>query len=481
MTENSLKHTTTKGIIWSAIDKFSVRGVEFLIGIILARLLTPSDFGLIGMLAIFIAISQTFIDSGMGSGLIQSQERTSEDYSTVFVFNLVVSSIFYLILFVTAPLIAKFYKTTELIDILRVIGLSLVIRSLSIVQYSRLTIAMDFKTLAKANIISVVLSGAIAIYFAYKGIGVWALVLRQILGSLFTVIALWYFSRWRPSLKFSRESFKKLFGYGSKLLMAGIYAKIFQNLNEIIIGRAYDAGSLGFYTQAKKFSNLAAITVSNIFQQVSFPVLSSLQSNREKMISVYRQLIKMSGYVMFFLMATFAVLAEPFIDFFLGEKWAATVPLLQWLCMSYLFYPISALNLNILNANGRSDLFMKIDMIKSPLTIIALIITVPISVEAIVIGRVIVTLINFFINAYMPGKLYGYGALAQFKDLWKMVFATGLTALITVFAITLVDSSILKLMFGIFTSLMIYWGFSVLFKFKELSEFKELIRKMIRK
>lgn len=475
---NSLKSQATRGMIWSAVEKFSVQGGQFVIGIVLARLLIPEDFGLIGMLAIFIAIAQTFVDSGMGSGLIQKQKRTSHDFSTVFVFNFGVSSFFYLLLFITAPYIADFYATPALINITRVIGINIIINSLSIVQRTRLTIALNFKTLAKVNIISVIFSGVIAIYLAYTGFGVWSLVYRQLINSIVSVILLWYFSKWKASFVFSKKSFKDLFGYGSKILAAGIYAKVFQNIYNIAIGKAYSAGNLGYFTQAKLLAEVTSGTVTSILQQVTFPILAALQEDKERMISVYRRLIKMTAFFIFPTMTILAVLAEPFVALFLGEKWLPTVPLLQWMCFARILYPISGLNLNILNANGRSDLFLKVDLSKAPLLIAALIITIPISVKAMVIGQVITGFISFFINAYMPGKLFGYGAFSQIKDIWPILIITMITALITHISIMFIDILILKLIIGGLIAIVSYIAICYLSKIQELEEIKLLFWKL---
>ena len=474
---HSLKSTATKGMIWSTIEKFSVQGSQLLIGILLARLLIPADFGLIGMLAIFIAIAQTFVDSGMGSGLIQRQNRTKSDFSTVFVFNFIVSVFFYLLLFITAPYIANFYATPALINITRVIGLNIIINSLSIVQRSKLTIDLDFKTLAKVNIASVLLSGFCAIYLAYSGSGVWSLVYRQIINSILSVALLWYYSRWKPSLFFSKKSFKDLFGYGSKILVASIYARVFQNIYNIAIGKAYSATNLGYFTQAKQLAEVTAGTVTSILQQVTFPILAALQDDKERMISVYRKLIRMTAFFIFPVMTMLAILAEPFILLFLGEKWLPTVPLLQWMCFARILYPISGLNLNILNANGRSDLFLKVDLSKTPLIIVALIITIPISVKAMVIGQVITTFISFFVNAYMPGKLYGYGAFSQIKDIWRIILVTLIMACFVHLGTLISDILFLKLILGGISGLIVYLLFAHFFKMEELKEIVLLFKK----
>lgn len=479
--KSSLKSLASKGIFWSAVEKFSVQGSQFIIAIILARLLVPADFGLIGMLAIFIAIAQTFVDGGMGLGLVQRKKRTRHDFSTVFVFNFVVSCFFYVLLFITAPYIADFYETPALINVTRVIGLNIIIGSLAIVQRTKLTIDLDFKTLAKVNIIAVILSGICSIYLAYTGSGVWSLVYRQLISSTVTVLLLWYFSRWKASLFFSLKSFKDLFGYGSKILAAGVYAKVFQNIYNIAIGKAYSAGILGFFTQAKLLADLTSGTVTSILQQVTFPILATLQEDQDRMISVYKRLIRMTAFLIFPTMTILAVLAEPLVILVIGEKWLPTVPLLQWFCFSRVWSPIGGLNLNVLNANGRSDLFLKVDLSKAPIVIVVLIITIPMGIEAMVIGQVISSFISFFINAYMPGKLYGYGAFSQIKDIWPMIVASAITAFFTYLSITITDILFLKLILGGITAIISYFGICYVFKIQELYEIKILLLKLRKK
>lgn len=461
-------------MLWSAVDKFAVEGGHFIIGIVLARLLMPRDFGLIGMLSIFIAISQSFIDSGMGSGLIQKKNRTDVDFSTVFVFNLLVSVFFYLILFSTAPLIARFYEMPQLVSLTRVLTINLLINSLAIVQRSRLTINIDFKTIAKVNVTSVLVGGIIAIIFAYAGFGVWSLVIQNIIRSIVSVVMFWILSKWKPSLLFSQESFRNLFGFGSKLLISGLYAQIFNNIYNISIGKVYSASELGFYTRAKGFAELTAGTVSGILHKVTYPVLASLQDEKERMVSVYSRLIRMTSFFIFPAMTLLALLADPFIRLMLTEKWVPAIVLLQWMCFARIFYPISVINMNILNAIGRSDLFLKVDLSKAPLAIIALVITIPLGVKAMVIGHVVTSCIAFFFNAYMPGKLFGYGAISQLKDMMPVFFSTIIMALAVYLVVFLLDNLYIKLIAGVLVAVITYLLTSYILKVNELKEFKVL-------
>ncbi|NJY63945.1 lipopolysaccharide biosynthesis protein [Salinimicrobium sp. CDJ15-81-2] len=477
----NLKLQATRGILWSTVDKFAGRFGQFIIGIILARLLLPEDFGLIGMLTVFLAFSKSFIDSGMGSGLIQKKDRTDVDFSTVFVFNLVISFSFYFLLFLSAPYIAEFYNRPELVNLTRVLGLIIVINSFAVVQRARLTIKIDFKTYAKVNVTSVVIGGLFGVLFAYLDYGVWALVIQHLSGAFVTVALLWHFNKWKPSMEFSRDSFRNLFGFGSKLLVASLYAQAFRNVYDISIGKFYSASQLGYYTRAIGFAELSSGTISSILQQVTFPILASLQDDKHRMVSAYRRLIKMSSFFIFPSMTLLALLSEPIIILLLGEKWRPVIVLLQWMCFARVFYPISTMNMNILNASGRSDLFLKIDLSKLPLLIISLIITVPIGVEAIVIGHVVTSFLSFFINAYLPGKLYGYGAVSQLRDMLPVFLSTFIMAG-AVFLLTLtVKNQYLEIALGGMTGLGVFWLMSYFLKMDELKEIEGLFKNLLKR
>lgn len=463
-------------MLWSAVDKFAVQAGQFIIGIVLARILLPDDFGLIGMLTIFIALSSVFIDSGMGSGLIQQQNRTDEDFSTVFVYNFAVSSFFYLVLFFSAPFIASFYEQPLLTPLTRILGINLIINSLAIVQRSRLTIAIDFKAFAIVNVIGVIIGGASGIIAATKGLGVWALVIQTLIGSSANVASLWYLSHWKPSLKFSTKSFKSLFGYGSKLLISGLYAQTLQNVYNITIGKAYPAAELGYYTRAKGFAEISAGTVTSILQQVSFPILASVQHDKTRLVSIYSRMIKMAAFFVFPVMTLIALLAEPIVLLLLTDKWAAVIPLLQWMVFARIFYPISVINMSILNAIGRSDLFLKVDLSKFPLIALALILTIPLGVKAMIIGHVVTSGISFFINAYLPGKLFGYGVIAQIKDMLPVfvatIFMTGLVYAVSYY----LDNLFLKFLIGSTVAIISYLTACYILKIEEIKELKIIFK-----
>jgi O-antigen/teichoic acid export membrane protein len=473
LSSKSLKEKTLKGFFWNMLEKSSIQVSQLVLGILLARLLSPSDFGLIGMLVIFILIAELFAESGFSKALIQKQDRSEVDFSTVFYFNIGVSGLIYLGLFFSAPLIAQFYKTPELILLTRVMGLSVLINALVLVQKTKLVIDFDFKTLAKINFTSIFISGIISVLLAFSGWGVWALVAQSLIKAFIAAILFWYFGKWKPLRVFSKKSFKQLFSFGSKLLGAGLLAVISQNIYLIIIGRNFSASSLGFYTNAKKLSDTPSNFISSVIHTVSFPVLSSLQDNQDKMISVYRKLMKMTGFLALPVLVLLTVLAEPLIQIFLTDKWLPAVPLFQILCISKTLFIISGLNMNILNAIGRSDLYLKLDIIKMPIIILSIIITIPFGVKALVIGQSIVVLISFFINTYYPGKLLGYGFKKQMVDLFPAICLTLIMFLITYGTIYFLPTNILKLIVGIVIGVLSYGTIAYLMKFQEFQEIKE--------
>jgi O-antigen/teichoic acid export membrane protein len=474
---SDLKKRTVKGLVWSAIEYFSVQGAQFILGLILARLLLPADYGLIGMLTIFIAISQTFVDSGFSSALIQKKERTETDYSTVFFFNIGVGLFFYMVLFFIAQLIAVFYKTPELDLLTKVIGLNIFISSLAVVQRAKLSINLDFKTQAKASLISVLIGGFVGIIMAFNGYGVWALVTQTLLRNSFNTLLLWLFSKWKPKAVFSKTSFNTLFNFGSKLLGAGLLDTIYRNSYLIIIGKIFNATELGFYTRAQQFQQLPSGNVTGIIQRVTFPVLSSLQNDSEKLFKAYRSFIKLSVFLIFPLMIGLAVISEPLIRLLLTEKWMPTVPLLQLLCLAGILYPVHALNLNILNVKGRSDLFLKLEIIKKIVITVAILVTFSFGVKAMVVGQVFTSIIAFFINTHYSGKLVKYGTWSQIKDMLPIGIITIVMAVSVWGAMLIVGNDILKLLVGITSGIIVYISAAFIGKFEELKQITSIVLK----
>ena len=460
----SVRSQLLHGVVWNFIEKVLIRGVSFVIGIILARLLSPSDYGLIGMLAVFIAISNVFIEGGMAKALIQRQNCQDIDFSTAFVANVGMSLVIYLVMFFCAPLIAKFYDEPILVDLTRILSLNFILGSFNIVQRAKLMAKVDFKSLAQINVISTVISGIVGITMAYYGCGVWALV-GQALCSTFVLIILFpFYSKWKPSLKFSANSFRQLFGFGSKLMITGVYGVVLNNISTICIGKFYRSNQLGYFSRATQFSELVSTTAYDVIGNVTFPVLSELQDDKTRLVAVYRKILFFTAMVILPVMVLTALLARPIILVLLTEKWLPSVVLIQWLCLARMFTPLSAINMNILNAVGRSDLFLKVDLAKLPLILLTFVITIPISVEAIAIGDFVSTFICFFINAYLPGRMFGYGAWAQIKDWRFIILSMAIMAGVVWLILQLVTNVWLQLFVGGFVGVLVYVGCCFLFK-----------------
>ena len=448
MTE-SLKHKTLKGTIWSSIERFSVQGVQFIVMIIMARILTPEDYGLVGMLTIFITISQSLIDSGFSQALIRKRDRRQIDNSTVFYFNIAIGTILYLVLFFSAPLIANFYHEPQLIPITRVISLSVFINSLVVVQRALLTVEIDFKTQTKASFTAVISSGILGIWMVYDGYGVWAIVAQQLVNLSVNALLLWILSHWRPSLEYSWTSFRELFNFGSKLAGAGILDTLYKNIYLIIIGKIFKASDLGYYTRAQQFSEFPSSNLTGIIQRVTFPVLCSIQEDNERLKNVYRRFLRLSAFLIFPLMIGLAAVAHPLVILLLKEQWAFTAILLQILCFNMMWYPIHAINLNLLQVKGRSDLFLKLEVYKKIIGVTVLCVTVPMGLVAMCVGSVLNSLIALIINTYYTGKLIQVGFFSQMKDLMPTLFYSLSMGIVVYGIIYFIPENSLKLTVGI--------------------------------
>lgn len=474
---DSLKSKTVKGVVWSSIERFSTQGVQFLIMIIMARLLTPKDYGLIGMLAIFLAVAQSLIDSGFSQALIRKQNRTDVDNSTVFYFNIIVSCSLYLILFISAPFVADFYNQSELTSVMRVVCLGVILNSLAVVQRALLTVRIDFKTQAKASLSAAVISGCIGIVLAYSGFGVWALVVQQLLNLSVNTLLLWIFSKWRPIAVFSWDSFHELFAFGSKMLASGLLDTLYRNIYPIVIGKLFSASSLGHYTRAQQFSEFPSSNITGIIQRVTYPVLCGIQDDMERLTNVYRKFLKLSAFIIFPLMIGLSAVALPFVDIILGVQWSFCGQLLQIICFAMMWYPIHSINLNLLQVKGRSDLFLRLEIIKKILGITVLCITAPFGLIVMCYGQIFNSIVALAINTYYTGKLINVGFIRQMKDLLPTILLS-LTMFGTILLVNgLIESNMYRLIIGIMVGIVVYVSGSYIFKFKELQTLFSLIRR----
>lgn len=474
----SLKKQTVSGVIWSSIERFSVQGVQFLIMVIMARLLTPNDYGLVGMLAVFIAIAQSLIDSGFSQALIRKQNRTETDNSTVFYFNIAVGLTIYLIFYLIAPLVADFYNIPVLTPIMRVISLGIIFNSLAVVQRALLTIRIDFKTQAKASLLAAIISGIIGITMAYMEFGVWAIAAQQLTNLGLNTLILWIFAEWRPKKVFSIDSFKELFSFGSKLLASGLINTLYNNIYLIVIGKIFNAQKLGYYTRAQQFSDLPATNLTGVIQRVTFPLLCKISDNQEKLASVYRKLLRISSFIVFPITMGLSALSEPFILTILNEKWFFSATILKIICFATMWLPIHAINLNLLQVKGRSDLFLRLEIIKKILGVIILCITIPLGLIAMCYGEIMSSVITLIINTYYTGKLINIGFIQQMKDLTpSLILVFTMWAVIQFGIQPLFENNITKLIAGITIGIIYYIGTAWIFKFPELKELFSILRK----
>ena len=454
---STIKQSVISGVKWSAIQNVSVQGIHFLLGLLLARLLSPSDFGTVGMIGIFLAISSTFIDSGFSNALIRKKNCTNVDLSTVFYFNICISLFFYVILFLIAPWVASFFNIPILCPILRVQSIALIINSLMGVQNAKLTIDLDFKGLAKRTMFSSVISGVCGVIMAYIGLGVWALVFQGLIAALLNLFFLWFYLHWKPLWTFSISSFKEMGSYGSKLLASGLLNTIYEHLTPLAIGKFYTPQDLGYYNRGTSFANYPMMSVNGIIKKVSFPILAKIQDDDERLVSIYRKWICIASMCIMFGTLMLAAIGKPLILLLLTSKWSDAIIYLQVYCFSAMFQHINGLNLNLLQVKGRSDLFLKLEIIKKIISTLFLFCAIPFGVMAICISRVINTQVAIFINTYYTGKLLGIGYVEQVKD-YSVYFFLSLVACTPAYLFTLINiHPILSIIIGCSISISLYY------------------------
>ena len=417
MSQNqSIKNKTIKGVGWSAADAFLGQGITFIVGLVLARLLSPEEYGLIGICLIFTTVLNGLVDSGFSSAIIRKSDVTNDDYNTMFITNLVISVILYIVLFIAAPWISLFFEREELIPLIRVMGCILMINALSITQNTNLTKKIDFKTKTKASLISALLSGIVGITLAYVGFGVWALVAQVLSKQIFNTICLWYFNRWWPNFTFSRSSFKYMWGFGSKLMLSGLLDNIWKQLYQVVVGKFYSPATLGQYTRSKEYANIFSANITSVVQRVSYPALSEIQDDKTRLVAAYRKVIKVTMFITCVCMISLGAVAEPLIYCLIGPKWHEAATYLPLICVSMSLYPLHAINLNMLQIQGRSDIFLYLEIIKKIIGIAPLAIGIFINIYWMLVASIVTGILGFFLNSYYTGKSLGYSSWMQLKD-----------------------------------------------------------------
>ena len=452
----SLRQNAIHGFIWSISDRLINQLGYLAVTVFIARLIGPESFGLIGMLTIFILLAESAVNNGFAQALIQrSQQLTEADSSTIFYVSFGWGIAVYALLYFIAPLIADFYNNPVLIEISRVLFVIILINSLTVVARAKLTIDIDFKSQAIASTIATLFSSIVGVYLALEGYGYWSLVWLLIVKSSLNALGVWFFCRWLPKLIFSVESFRSLFKFGSNLMLAGFVATFVNNLYVALVGRYFNTAQVGYFTQATTLSNNLSQLIRSTLQGVTYPIMTSVKEDNQRLVNIYTQLISITMLVSLPMLIGFAAVAEDFVKLTLGNDWLPVIPVLVALCFARTITPISAINLNILNAVGRSDLFLKVDLSKLPMTLGALFIALPYGIEGLAWAMVCTSFIAFFINAYFPGKLFGFGGIAQLRVAYKYIIASAIMYL-AVSLISISHSLWLALLGKIFFGAVIY-------------------------
>lgn len=475
------KNTMFTGFLWSGIERISAQTLQFIIGIVLARLLTPKEYGLLGLIMVFIVISKVFIDSGFTKALIQKKDRNQNDICTVFYFNIAISLICYCILYFTAPFIAVFYNAPILTELLRVLALSLVLNAFFAVPSTLFSIDLNFKTISKVTITSVVTSGAVAIFLAYSGYGVWALVWQTLIKSTISVLGMWYLTKWKPNFIFSIPSFKQMYAYGSKLLFSSLLAQSSSKLNDLLIGKYIGASDLGLFSRGIQFADFISVIFNSTMNNVLLPALTPFQNQIGVLIKETKKVIKTSALLIVPLFFGLAAIAEPLVLFLLTDKWIMAVPIMQLFCIARLITILSNININLLYIIGKTDLVLKQQYVKIAVRVVLLLSALKFGIFYIAMAELLTTAIHFFINSYFPGKIMKFGAFHQIKEIAPIIFA-GILMVIPILGIHLLfEDNLTKILLSLFVAAPTYIGLLKIFKVKELNDLVAKTKKMISK
>ena len=479
MHQESLKNKTIKGVGWSAADALLGQGVTFIVGLVLARLLSPDEYGLIGICLIFTTVLNGIVDSGFSNALIRKKDVTDEDYNTMFTTNMAISIVLYVLLFISAPFVSDFFHRVELTALVRVTGLILFFNALSITQVTILTKNIDFKTKTKASLVSAIISGVIGIAMAFMGYGVWSLVAQQLSKQLLYTLCLWALSKWWPKFTFYKDSFKYMWGFGWKLLASGILNNVWNQLYQVVIGRCYTSSTLGHYTRANEYASIFSSNLTSIVQRVSYPVLAEIQDDKERMVLGYRKVIKVTMFVTAVCMISLGAVSEPLIYTLIGTKWHEAATYLPLICISMSLYPLHAINLNILQVLGRSDIFLYLEILKKIVGIVPIVIGIFCGIYYMLLASILTGVISLYLNTWYTGKTLNYSFWKQLRDITPSYF----TALVIAFAVYFLKYLSLPyyavLMLQIIVGIVACITISEIFKFDEYKELKTIVIKVV--
>lgn len=479
MQQESLKNKTIKGVGWSAADALLGQGVTFIVGLVLARLLSPDEYGLIGICLIFTTVLNGIVDSGFSNALIRKKDVTDEDYNTMFTTNMAISIVLYVLLFISAPFVSDFFHRVELIALVRVTGLILFFNALSITQVTILTKNIDFKTKTKASLVSAIISGVIGIAMAFMGYGVWSLVAQQLSKQLLYTLCLWVLSKWWPKFTFYKDSFKYMWGFGWKLLASGILNNVWNQLYQVVIGRCYTSSTLGHYTRANEYASIFSSNLTLIVQRVSYPVLAEIQDDKERMVQGYRKVIKVTMFVTAVCMISLGAVSEPLIYTLIGTKWHEAATYLPLICISMSLYPLHAINLNILQVLGRSDIFLYLEILKKIVGIVPIVIGIFCGIYYMLLASILTGVISLYLNTWYTGKTLNYSFWKQLRDITPSYFTALVIALAVYFLKYLSLPYYIVLMLQIIVGIVACITISEIFKFDEYKELKTIVIKLV--
>ena len=466
-----------KGLGWSAVDNAARYGMQFAVGIVLARLLSPDDYGLLGLVGIVTVLCTALVNGGFTTALIRKKDATDDDYNTVFFCNLGMSLLLYAVTFFCAPLIANFFERQELTALVRVSSLGLIIGALGMVQQTRLTKNIDFKTQTKITLVASAVSGIVGIGMALAGFGVWALVWQQLVSQAITTLLLYVYNRWLPRLSFSAESFHDLFGFGWKMMVSILLDAVWKELTQVVVGKFYSPATLGQYTRAKHYAKLLSSNLTSVVERVTYPVLSSIQDDKQRMVSAYRRIIRTSMFITTVALFSLAAVSEPLIYCMIGPQWHEASTYLPLICITFSLYPLHAINLNMLQVQGRSDLFLGLEVIKKIISLAPLFVGAFVGILPMLWVNIIVGIIAYFLNSYFSGRLLGYSSWMQLRDIAPSY------ALAIAIALSVWFLKYLPLSYWIVLPMQIAVGATVffvcckLFKMNEYNEIMEILKR----
>ncbi|CAI9679881.1 lipopolysaccharide biosynthesis protein [Elizabethkingia anophelis] len=475
-----LKKQAVRGAFWVFVEQFSSQLVVFAVNLILARLLLPEDFGTIALFNIVMNVAIVLINGGLSSSLIRAQNVDNRDLSTVFWFNIVVSFFIYCLIFISTPWISNFYNKPILTTLIRVYAIILIIDSFVTVQVVHFEKELDFKTSFKVKLPSILIGGIAGILFAWYGFGVWSLVYSAIVKNVISTFQYWFYSKWRPSFIFDKIKFRYHFAFGVRMTLSALLSVVFDNLYSIVIGKKFSSAQLGYYDRADALKQLPVNNIAATLSRVSYPLFAKISHDDQRLRNSYQEMLKLVIFAMAPIIAIMIIEATPLIRFLLTEKWLPAAPYFQILSLSGLLYPIHAYNLNILQVKGRSDLFLKLEIIKKVIIVIIIVLAIKFGMYGLVWGQVVISVIALFINTFYTGKFLNYNVFEQLKDLFPSIFIATIIGLF----LWILDKNILYnqhdiIRLFIITSLylIIYLGITYILRFKELILIKNLILK----